>query len=159
MIKRLMFLLVIVMAAVAALAGCDSDTRNEAVAPSDQADAAATQAFAADDVAGLTEMLKASGAEVTLVGPAPDSFLTGEGTTLQVNGQEVQVFEYEDANQAENDSSQISSDGAQIGDNPVRWAGTPHFYRSGKMIVQYIGDDQSVLQLLDDVLGPQFAGG
>lgn len=157
MTKRLILLVLMIM--TAALAACDSDTRDEAVAPSGQVETAATQAFAPDDVDGLTEMLQASGADVTLVGPAPDSFLTGEGTTLQVNGQEIQVYEYEDANQAEDDSSQISSDGTQIGDNPVRWAGTPHFYRSGKIIVQYIGDDATVLQLLDDVLGPQFAGG
>jgi hypothetical protein len=41
----------------------------------------------------------------------------------------------------------------------VSWMDTPHFYKTGKIIVLYVGSDTTVLELLEGVLGPQFAGG
>ena len=38
------------------------------------------------------------------------------------------------------------------------WIGPPHFYLAERLIVLYIGEDQSVIELLETVLGPQFAG-
>ena len=39
------------------------------------------------------------------------------------------------------------------------WMATPHFFKSGKLIVLYLGDDVAVMTLLTGLLGPQFAGG
>ena len=36
---------------------------------------------------------------------------------------------------------------------------TPHFYNNGKLIALYVGDHNDTIELLDGVLGPQFAGG
>ena len=39
------------------------------------------------------------------------------------------------------------------------WMATPHFFKSGKLIVLYLGDDVEVMTLLTGLLGPQFAWG
>ena len=40
----------------------------------------------------------------------------------------------------------------------VNWVATPHFYKTGKLIVLYVGDNMTVISTLETVLGPQFAG-
>jgi len=40
----------------------------------------------------------------------------------------------------------------------ITWVATPHLFRSGKVIVLYVGDGASTLKVLETVLGPQFAG-
>jgi hypothetical protein len=34
----------------------------------------------------------------------------------------------------------------------------PHFFKSGRLIVLYVGEESSVLKALEAMLGPQFAG-
>ena len=59
---------------------------------------------------------------------------------------------------AEADAAQIGPDG-----NPrttmVTWIAPPHFFRADRLIVLYIGDDPTVVDLLTALLGPPFAGG
>ena len=40
----------------------------------------------------------------------------------------------------------------------VSWVAAPHFYQTGKLIVLYVGDDTAVHNVLENVLGSQFAG-
>jgi hypothetical protein len=85
-------------------------------------------------------------------------FFTPEGSILKINGADVQVFEYESAEAMDKEASQVSSDGGSIGTSMVSWMDTPHFYKTANMIILYVGSDTSVLELLEGVLGPQFAG-
>jgi hypothetical protein len=41
----------------------------------------------------------------------------------------------------------------------MMWMATPHFFKSGSLLVLYVGDDAEILDLLKDSLGDQFAGG
>jgi hypothetical protein len=41
----------------------------------------------------------------------------------------------------------------------LTWVDTPHFYKAGRIIVLYLGSDQAVLDVLNQILGQQFAGG
>ena len=52
----------------------------------------------------------------------------------------------------------ISQDGSSIGTTMVTWVAAPHFYAAGRLIVLYVGEDGGVIEVLDQVLGPQFAG-
>ncbi len=52
----------------------------------------------------------------------------------------------------------VSADGSSIGTTMMTWVATPHFYKAGKLIGLYVGDDSNVLGILEEVLGPQFAG-
>ena len=110
------------------------------------------------DMASLVSSLQASGATVETGDPITQDFFGTEGQTLKLNGADLQVFEYENAEAMEKDASQVAPDGGSIGTSMVDWIDTPHFYKAGRMIVLYVGSDQTVLDLLNRVLGPQFAG-
>jgi hypothetical protein len=85
------------------------------------------------------------------------------GKLLALGNQRVQAFEYADSASAEAEAARFSSDGAWIDDNGtpalVNWISTPHLYRSGKLLVFYVGDDADTLALLESTLGNEFAGG
>ena len=71
----------------------------------------------------------------------------------------MQVFEYGSAAEAQEEAARVSPDGSSVGTTIITWVSTPHFYRSGKIIVVYVGSSRELLSLLESVLGPQFAGG
>ena len=43
--------------------------------------------------------------------------------------------------------------------NSILWVAPPHFYKAGKLIVLYVGCDSDVIDVLQETMGPQFAGG
>jgi hypothetical protein len=110
------------------------------------------------DQASLITVLQTSGATVEVGDPITQPFFTPEGKTIKVNGADVQVFEYESAESMENEASQVASDGGSIGTSMVNWMDTPHFYKAGRVIVLYVGSDNTILNLLESVISPQFAG-
>jgi hypothetical protein len=118
----------------------------------------ATEQLAVEDKASLIAALEAAGATVELGEPISQPFFTPEGSIVKVNGADVQIFEYESSEEMGNEASQVSADGGAIGTSMVTWMDTPHFYKTGRIIVLYIGSDAAVLDLLERVLGPQFAG-
>lgn len=80
------------------------------------------------------------------------------GRYLLVAGDTLQVFVYKSADAAERQANRISPDGTQIGNYFIEWAGPARFYRSGTLLVLYVGANQPVLDALRAVLGPPFAG-
>ena len=106
----------------------------------------------------FVDALRAAGASVEPSEPVTQAFFTPEGNILKVNGEDVQVFEYESEEAMESEAAQVAPDGGSIGTTRVTWVGTPHFYKAGRIIVLYVGSDPAVLDLLDQVLGSQFAG-
>ena len=99
------------------------------------------------------------GVSVELGAPIEQPFFTVQGKILNVNGADVQIFEYASREALEIDASQVSADGGSVGTSMVSWMATPHFFNSGPMLVLYVGDDAEVLAALHSVLGEQFAGG
>ena len=69
-----------------------------------------------------------------------------------------QVYEYADEAAAQSDAALVDASGSTIGTSQPFWVDVPHFFRSGKLIVLYVGSDESVLLALEALLGPQFAG-
>lgn len=113
---------------------------------------------AVQDKTALVDSLQDAGATVEEGDPLSQPFFTPEGSILKVNGADVQVFEYESMEAMEEEASQVMPDGGSIGRSMVSWMDTPHFYKSGRIIVLYVGSDEAVLGLLEKALGPQFAG-
>jgi hypothetical protein len=111
-----------------------------------------------EDQASLVAALEASGATVETGEPITQPFFSPQGNIPKVNGADVQVFEYESAEARESEASQVAPDGGSIGTSMVTWMDTPHFYKTGRMIVLYVGSDETILNLLESVIGPQFAG-
>ena len=87
------------------------------------------------------------------------AFFSVIGTYVSFNGESVQVFEYDSAETMESDAVLVDASGSSIGTTMVGWVATPHFYKKGRILVLYVGDNAEILEILEGVLGPQFAGG
>ena len=118
----------------------------------------ATDGKAVDNYDGLLAALDENGARVDSVGPISQPFFVPEGQVISVDGYEVQVFEFSIDQDVQSVAETISPDGTSIGTTMISWVEDPHFYKSGKLIVLYVGEKDTVLELLEVVLGPQFAG-
>ncbi|HYN87782.1 MAG TPA: hypothetical protein VER55_04605 [Ardenticatenaceae bacterium] len=148
---------------VVVLAGCTQAT--PAAAPTPTVAAPATQPDAeseggtVEDLAGLVSALEGQGANVEEGETVEQSFFPVSGRIVRVNGQDVQVFEFEDVDAAQAAAATVDRTGSSIGTSMVGWVDTPHFYHQGRLIVLYIGSDAAVLEALEAALGAQFAGG
>jgi hypothetical protein len=116
----------------------------------------------------LIDALASTGAIVQPAGEeadVPEAIFSAPGRVVTVSGADVYVYEYENEAAAEADAARISADGSEIGPGEgsgpttIGWVGTPHFYRNGRFLVLYLGDEVETLNALQIVFGPQFAGG
>lgn len=117
-----------------------------------------TGAPVVEDQASMVAALQAAGATTNVGDPVMQDFFTPEGQIITVNGADIQVFEYADAAAMESEAAQVAPDGGSIGTSMVTWMGAPHFYKIGRLIVLYVGSDPAILDLLKQLIGPQFAG-
>ncbi len=85
-----------------------------------------------------------------------------------MNGERVETFEFASAEEADAAAEGVSASGTSIvttmADGTQRasmvdWVTPPHFYKAGKLIVLYVACDVDVINLLQETMGPQFAGG
>jgi len=102
--------------------------------------------------------VRLAGATAEPAGTVSQVFFGPEGQVVSINGQDVQVFEFPGEEEVNAAVQSISQDGSSIGTTMVTWVAAPHFYRAGRLIVLYVGEDGGVIEVLDQVLGPQFAG-
>jgi hypothetical protein len=113
------------------------------------------------DYDSLVDNLRANGATVeheTLPQVVVQDFFSVTGQVFKVNGEEVQLFEYNSQSEAEAEAALVSPDGSSIGTSMPFWVASPHFYKAGRIIVLYVGDNPAVTKALETVLGTQFAG-
>lgn len=108
--------------------------------------------------AEFLEELREKGAEAQSGESVEQPFFSVIGTTINLNGESVQVFEYDSAETMESDAVLVDADGSSIGTSMVSWMATPHFYKKGRILVLYVGDNAETQGLLESVLGTQFAG-
>jgi hypothetical protein len=153
--KRNLFSIVIVLVVVLLGLACSPQGTS---APEASATPNAVQGGAVEDQASLIDALRTGGAEVELGDTVEQAFFTVAGQILKVNGKDVQVFEYESPEKMEADAAQVASDGGSIGTSMVTWVEPPHFFKSGRVLVLYVGEDKAVIDLLKGALGEQFAG-
>lgn len=108
----------------------------------------------------LVNDLRANGAQVESAGEVSQPFFSVKGKIINVTGKDlqVQVFAYVNAAAANSEASEVASDGSSIGKSHPFWNAPPHFYKKGKIIVLYVGDNKTVMKVLETVLGKQFAG-
>lgn len=112
-----------------------------------------------DSVDGLVVALRASGADVLRSGNLTQPFFSVPAHVLAVNGERVQVFQYDDVDVSAAEAARIDPDGHIRGAAPVQWAATPHFFRSCRLTVLYVGEDEGTTRLLGSVLGPELRRG
>lgn len=83
----------------------------------------------------------------------------GPRTTLAVNGTSIIAYEYATPEDAARDAATVQPTGWMIGHWVIEWVDRPQFYRSGQLIVVYVGRDGQMVGLLNGVLGLPFAQG
>ena len=127
-------------------------------AKSTEASPTEAQPVPVTEMTSLVDALRAAGATVEPNEPIEQVIFSVGGDILKVNGADVQIFEYETPEAMEADAAKVAPDGGSIGTSMVSWIEPPHFYKAGRILVLYVGQDQAVLDLLSAVLGPQFAG-
>jgi hypothetical protein len=116
----------------------------------------------ADSIESLSKSLTAAGLSVQ---PAatPDRIDAGlfNTTSALITASREKVLAYEFATEAEAEAaaSKVVPDGSGIGLKYVNWRATPHFYRRGKLIVIYEGEQKLMTDTLSAAMGPRFAGG
>ncbi len=114
----------------------------------------------AKEYARLIGRVRAQGASARSTGEkVRQPFFSAPGRIIKVNNEAVQVFEYSNPATVESQAKRVSADGKTIGNSKPSWMSTPHFFKSQKLIVIYVGDDQTILRILRAELGNQFAGG
>lgn len=111
-----------------------------------------------NDKATLIDALRDVGATVDNGNQIEQMLFTVEGQIIKVNGVDVQVYEFASVEAMEADATLVAPDGGSVGTTMIMWIATPHFYKTGHILVLYLGDDQATLDLIEGALGSQFAG-
>ena len=113
-----------------------------------------------NEYARLVEKLRAQGVSVRSTKErVRQPFFSVPARIMKVNNEAIQVFAYSNRATTENQAKSVSPDGMTIGNSKPSWMSTPHFFKSQKLIVIYVGDNQTILRILQAELGKQFAGG
>lgn len=136
---------------VTALCAC-----GPALTPAITPEPSATPASQSGDFEGYEQFvgaLRDAGATVEPVREVIQPFFAVPGRIIEVNGLEVQVFEYANTAARQEDSHLISPDGYTIGTSNVTWVDRPNFWAQGHLIVLYVGSDRSIMGLLTSILG------
>jgi hypothetical protein len=110
------------------------------------------------DYASFIDKLRAAGVSVEAAGEVEQPFLSVAGKMIKLYDEDVQVFQYSSAAEMEAQAATISRDGMAVGTRRIFWIGPPHFFKQGRLLVLYVGDEGKVLKALEAVLGRQFAG-
>ena len=110
------------------------------------------------DYPSFIASLRALGAGGDPAGEVAQPFFAIPGKLIKVHGEDVQVFQYTNAAAAAAAAAPISRDGTAVGTRKIHWIGAPHFYKKDRLLVLYIGENETVLKTLKTVLGRQFAG-
>lgn len=114
------------------------------------------------DFTSLVNSLTALGLNVDIGDEIKQPFFSVTSKVVTVAGEQIQVLEYTTASDADMEAEKISSDGTTIDNDGIStsilWTSKPHFYKKGKIIVIYIGENNTVINALTDILGSQFAG-
>lgn len=141
--SKFLFPLMILLVAAVVLAACGGQP-------------ASAQGYGTDEF--LAE-LREQGVDAEKGDSVEQAFFSVIGDYVSLNGESVQVFEYDSAETMESDAVLVDASGSPIGTSMVTWIATPHFYKKGRILVLYVGDNAETLEILQSVLGPQFAGG
>jgi len=84
-----------------------------------------------------------------------------DGKQVILYDTEIVIYSYKNIEEMEKNASLVNEDASIINkEQPIEigWPKTPHFYKKGKVIVQYIGDDEQIITDLNEIMGEQFAG-
>lgn len=93
---------------------------------------------------------------------AEQDFLQAPRKRMSIDKTEIDIYLFGSNKKLEKEAGYISSDGCGYTNGSkslkVSWVSLPHFYKKGRLIVQYVGEDKKIISDLKDIFGEQFAG-
>ncbi len=107
------------------------------------------------DYTDLLGALRASGAKVEPAGDVTIPFFSVKGHLIRVNGNDVQVFEFDDPNTAAAQLVALQSAATSQAEGTRTPSPEPHIYKKGRIIVVYVGNDKNVQSMLGSIMGNQ----
>lgn len=110
------------------------------------------------DLETLLAALESEGLELSIGENISQPFFSVDAQLFVPGDGSIQVFEYPDEAAMHAEADQVAEDGSSIGTSMPFWVATPHFYKAGRVLVLFVGEDAQVLAALEAVLGEQFAG-
>lgn len=72
---------------------------------------------------------------------------------VDANQGTVQIFEYANEKVCQEDAGRIAADESAIRNGVIEWIDQPNFWAKGRVLVLYVGKDEAILGLLNEVLG------
>ena len=135
------------------LIGCEKQQ-----AKNDSAENAVVQNDKIESTEDFIKLLEESGYKIKASKEGNRGTLSGDLTAIDINDDNIFVYEYKDSKQMEEALNTISADGSMVGNAEVSWIKPPHLYKSGNIIAIYVGDNKEIIDLINKILGQQFAG-
>lgn len=128
----------------------ESTTTEEAGATAESPQTEPGDANGPQDLDEVIRVLLETGATAQLADPVESDVLSAPGQIVHINSEEVEFYTYESAEAA-------AAEAPLVADltNPE---GAPQFYRLGTMLIRYVGVNDVVRDLLENLLGAQPAG-
>lgn len=105
----------------------------------------------------LSDALQRAGFAVTWMGPIEHPALDTPGQRLQIDGTEVQVFEFDSEAERSRMAGKVDGNGNLQGAPLADWQGQPHLWATERLLVTYPGLEGGTVLLLSALLGDPMA--
>jgi hypothetical protein len=111
------------------------------------------------------EQMKEKGYDFDIKSVQSD-FIPTTRKRMIIDDKSIDIYIFHNNINMENEAKNIGSNGFSYKSNTrdttriinVGWVAPPHFYKKGRIIVQYVGSDQKILTDLKNIFGGQFIG-
>jgi hypothetical protein len=114
------------------------------------------------DYAAFVNELRMQQPDLVENGTVGTDMLHGTRRLLTIHGEQISVYEYRSSAARENDQHHLDSSGSTYSTRfrsmIVDWIAPPHWYSKERIIVLYVGTDETIMASLQQMLGPEFAG-
>jgi hypothetical protein len=113
------------------------------------------------DVLDLVNSLEISGIQAEFLGGRPQTLFDASMFLVRISSQDIRVYEFADEGSRRNVSENISPDGYEFTQQQgeitkiihIEYLDQPNFWAKGRLLVQYLGIDPVILELLSAELG------
>lgn len=90
------------------------------------------------------------------------SYLSVSRKPVMIGDEIISVYQYDSIEDMEKDAAYIDQGGCSISTPEkqiqISWSSFPHFFKKGTLIINYVGENEEILNLLNESYGPEFAG-
>ena len=87
-----------------------------------------------------------------------DDFFSTSPFIMEINGKRIYIYDFKNEKAMEKEAEKVDSGGCSIKNIKISWVSTPHFFKKGSIIVQYIGNDKDMVNTSKEIMVIQFAG-